>query len=126
MSSFNKTPPALDGSDAVFAPRDLPELVFQPAIESCAWFSFDDLCCVYGWSLLRELGAGEASDQLAPVDVRGAAPLTGAMQMASSLLLTCAALANGSAVCWGDNSYGQVGTGSSGGVQNLPVAVLGL
>jgi len=78
------------------------------------------------WGRGGFLGAGETSDQLAPVDVGGATPLTGAVQMASSLLLTCAALANGSAVCWGDNSYGQVGTGSSGSVQNLPVAVLGL
>lgn len=55
MSGFDRTPTALDGTHALFAPRDLPELVFQPVIQSCAWIHFDGLCCFEGWSLLREL-----------------------------------------------------------------------
>ncbi len=37
----------------------------------------------------------------------------------------CGLLANGSAVCWGNNSVGSLGNGSYGGWSNLPVLVAG-
>jgi alpha-tubulin suppressor-like RCC1 family protein len=40
-------------------------------------------------------------------------------------LKSCAVLTNGSAVCWGDNYYGTLGNGSSGGTSNIPVFVSG-
>lgn len=39
----------------VFAARELPDLVFQPAITTCAWVDFASLCTGDGWSLLSAL-----------------------------------------------------------------------
>ncbi|GAA0794253.1 RCC1 domain-containing protein [Spirilliplanes yamanashiensis] len=39
---------------------------------------------------------------------------------------TCAARVNGTVWCWGDNTWGQVGTGVAGGVQTTPRRVPGL
>ncbi len=36
---------------------------------------------------------------------------------------TCALLSDDSVMCWGDNTYGQMGLGSTGGSQPLPIAV---
>lgn len=79
------------------------------------------------WGDGQSLGAGELDgDQLAPLDVGGATPLTRVTQVDASSDLTCAALANGTAKCWGGNGHGQLGTGVTGGHAYLPVNVVGL
>lgn len=99
---------------------------------------YENMCAIRGnggvrcWGLGWSLGAGTDFDPitpyaLSPIDVGGATPLTHVTQVASSRDLTCAALANGTATCWGsDNTYGQLGNGTTGGHGYFPVAVVGL
>jgi alpha-tubulin suppressor-like RCC1 family protein len=48
-----------------------------------------------------------------------------ALQIASGLLHTCAVMSDGNVWCWGDNSHGQLGDGTTVGSSN-PVKVQGL
>ncbi|MDO9455164.1 RCC1 domain-containing protein, partial [Nocardioides sp.] len=71
-----------------------------------------------------QLGDGAAVVRLTPVTVSG---LTGATELAAGGLHTCALLGDASVRCWGDDTSGQLGTGSSSaGQANTPVAVVGL
>jgi alpha-tubulin suppressor-like RCC1 family protein/Ca2+-binding RTX toxin-like protein len=72
-----------------------------------------------------QLGNGGASSwppAWAPEDVVG---LTGAIAIATSGHHTCAILVEGSLRCWGANSYGQLGDGTTDD-RFTPVAVVGL
>jgi alpha-tubulin suppressor-like RCC1 family protein len=63
-----------------------------------------------------ELGDGNTNLSLNPVNVlntSGSGPLTGVAQVSTGNFFACARLTNGEAVCWGDNSYGQLGDGTS-------------
>lgn len=65
-------------------------------------------------------GAGMAADT--PVTVSG---LVDAVGVAAGLNHACALKQDGSAVCWGSNSAGQLGDGSTT-VHNTPTAVMGI
>src|SRR5689334_10531577 len=75
MSGFDRTPPTLNGLQVLFAPCELPELVFQPVIESCAWLYFDSLSCSEGWPLLRELARVHGDESVHVSCLEGDEPL---------------------------------------------------
>ncbi len=52
-------------------------------------------------------------------------PLGGVATLASDGAGYCAVLTAGGVDCWGDNTYGQVGNGTSGGLTDLPAPVEG-
>ena len=76
----------------------------------------------WGVNLAGQLGDGSAADQQdAPALVAGGTPF---VRVASGGDHTCALEANGTAWCWGDNTYGQLGDGGAA-ASNIPVAVAG-
>ncbi len=77
----------------------------------------------WGQNLFRQLGNGSAnaSSDL-PVTVSGLKFVTA---VAAGALHSLALLANGTAVAWGDNEFGQLGDGSTA-IASVPVPVSGL
>lgn len=73
--------------------------------------TIDGAAKCWGRNLLGQLGVGNTTNSPAPVDVVGLAGdvkyvITGASH-------SCAVMDNGSAKCWGANSYGQLGDNST-------------
>ena len=69
------------------------------------------------------LGDRTVRDRLTPVDVTGLD--SGATAIAAGTVHTCAVTSAGAAMCWGWNSYGQLGDGTSTS-SPTPVEVVGL
>jgi alpha-tubulin suppressor-like RCC1 family protein len=70
-----------------------------------------------------ELGNGSTTNSTSPVQVSG---LTGGVvAIGGGGASACATLFTGQVECWGDNSSGQLGDGSIGGISTTPVAVSG-
>lgn len=69
----------------------------------------------WGRNVKGALGSGTTGDADAPVDVvdLSGAPLSGGQHVSAGALHTCAALDGGKVMCWGDNSYGQIGDGTT-------------
>jgi len=67
-----KTETVQGKQSSLFAERDLPEHVFREVVVSCAWFSMDELCCVYGWTQLRALARqhGDSSVHMLGLDLQ--------------------------------------------------------
>lgn len=79
---------------------------------------------VWCWGF-NNFGLGDGSvSALVPVQVLP--PAFGAAGVAVGIYHTCAWSQSGQGYCWGYNQFGQLGTGSSGGSEALPVAVAGL
>jgi alpha-tubulin suppressor-like RCC1 family protein len=57
-----------------------------------------------------------------PIQVSGSVSFT---SIAAGRAHTCAVDTSGNVLCWGDNTFGQLGTGTSGGLQLTPVQVSG-
>jgi alpha-tubulin suppressor-like RCC1 family protein len=70
-----------------------------------------------------QLGNDSTTDSFVPVAVKGLS--SGVLALAAAADHTCAVTAVGGVVCWGDNSSGQLGDGSTKD-RHLPVAVQGL
>jgi alpha-tubulin suppressor-like RCC1 family protein len=68
---------------------------------------------VYAWGLNNsgQLGTGSTTSTAVPTQV--ALPSNTATSIAAGYLHSVAALSNGSAYAWGDNTYGQLGTGAA-------------
>jgi alpha-tubulin suppressor-like RCC1 family protein len=80
---------------------------------SCARKTDETLWC---WGMV--IGDGTTSTRVRPVRI---SPTTiGFTQLASRGSTSCAARADGSLACWGENKYGQLGPGVTGGTRLVP------
>jgi len=89
---------------------------------SCALTTGGAVWC-WGHNDAGQLGDGTTTDRTAPVAVSGLA--SGAVAVAAGGSHTCAVTASGGVLCWGRNTYGQIGDGTTTD-QIVPVAVSGL
>ena len=117
-----------DGSttDALI-PMDVINLAGVTAValgsgHSCALTTAGGVKC-WGSNVLGELGNGTTTGALIPVDVAGLG--NGVTAIASSETHTCAIASGGLAKCWGANTFGQLGNGTTPR-SSRPVDVAGL
>ena len=116
-----------DPPDAVTGPRGAT-LVATGEAHSC---TITTLGAVYCWG---DNAHGQLGDGNRPVDRGTAGPVrtTGALadkdivQLDAGGAHTCAVDVQGAVYCWGDNSHGQLGTGSADAGTDEPVEVGGL
>lgn len=87
---------------------------------ACALTAAGEVYC-WGDNTWGQLGDGGASDQAAPVAVAAPGGATWAWVSAGENH-TCGVTTEGVAFCWGDNHYGQLGTGTNVS-SNVPVKV---
>jgi alpha-tubulin suppressor-like RCC1 family protein len=78
----------------------------------------------WGNNVYRQLGAGSTASS-SNVPLQATDLLAGATAISSGERHSCAVV-SGAALCWGNNSFGQLGDGSVGFASNGPVAVTGL
>ena len=93
------------------------------AVHTCALTSDGGLYC-WGYNGAGQIGDGSTTDRNAPVAVATNGALAGktVVQIGAGGHKTCALTSDGSAYCWGDNLYGQVGDGTTT-ARTTPVAV---
>jgi len=89
---------------------------------SCALTSGGAVSC-WGWNFYGQLGDGTTTQRATPVTVTGLE--SGVVGVDAGGGSTCAVTNAGAALCWGGNSYGQLGDGSTTN-RLTPVAVGGL
>jgi alpha-tubulin suppressor-like RCC1 family protein len=92
---------------------------------TCAVTSSGGAIC-WGWNVRGQVGDGNSTTYpTAPVAVTG---LTGGVTaIAAGYTHTCALTTGGGVLCWGDDTYGELGNGTaSGSAVTTPVAVEGL
>ncbi|MDB4602745.1 hypothetical protein OAH71_02415 [Euryarchaeota archaeon] len=81
---------------------------------TCAHLDNDTVSC-WGWNDDSQIGDGTTIDRLNPVNI-----YTGYFRTVRDISVgwthTCALLDNGGIKCWGDDSAGQIGIGSTSGV----------
>jgi alpha-tubulin suppressor-like RCC1 family protein len=111
-----------------YAPLDTPGLSSVAAMGigtyfHCALTTAGVVKC-YGLNSSGQLGSGSLDDGFAPADVLNLGPST-ALSASQSGFFACAVTIAGAAKCWGSNSHGQLGNGSSDDA-SAPVAVKGL
>jgi alpha-tubulin suppressor-like RCC1 family protein len=91
---------------------------------TCALLSAGTIYC-WGYNGYGQLGPQGGPGGGTPVQLTGLPAGTKAIAVAAGELHACALLDNGTAYCWGDNQYGQLGpNGGSGG--GTPAQVTGL
>ena len=93
---------------------------------TCVVTSSAEATC-WGEGTSGQLGNGQAKLSAMPafvLDSTGKAPIAGVVALSAGSQDTCALTANGTAQCWGANSTGQLGKGSSEAQSNLPAPVL--
>lgn len=90
---------------------------------SCAFMQGGSIKC-WGAGTNGAVGDGAGLDRNAPVDV----PLAGSgnVDLRAGGQHTCVVTAGGTVKCWGDNSAGQLGDGTTAAVQLSPVTATGL
>ncbi len=91
---------------------------------TCAVASDGTAQC-WGENSSGELGDGTGVASSTPVDVASLTGINLVTSIDGGALSSCALVADGSLQCWGDNTYGQLGTGTNTSSLS-PVAVSGL
>jgi alpha-tubulin suppressor-like RCC1 family protein len=132
-------------TDVCVEPVPVPGLTGVTAISAgvyhtCALLSGGTVKC-WGEDFLGTLGngtmigAGDPTPVQVCADSTCASPLSGVTAISAGYSSTCALLTNGTVVCWGDNSHGELGDGTTTGPEmcdgslpcsTTPVAVTGL
>ena len=81
---------------------------------ACALLSAGTVRC-WGLNFAGQLGDGTTTSRSRPVFVRNTdnTPLSGVTQIVAGAISTCARLTTGQVRCWGDNSAGQLGDGTT-------------
>ncbi len=87
---------------------------------SCALTSAGAVKC-WGFNIFGQLGDGTSTDSNVPVDVSDLG--SGISAIAAGGIHSCALTSAGGAKCWGNNSGGQLGDGSSQPFSTVPVDV---
>jgi alpha-tubulin suppressor-like RCC1 family protein len=88
---------------------------------TCALLSTGGVKC-WGTNYYGQIGDGTSlTYRLTPVAVSGLS--SGVTQITAGYNHTCALLSTGGVKCWGGNSYGQIGDGTSGTNRLTPVSV---
>jgi alpha-tubulin suppressor-like RCC1 family protein len=91
--------------------------------DTCALLADRTVWCLGDNSRATQLGNGSTgSNSLVPVQVSG---LTDVIQITAGDYFACATKADGTAWCWGDNSFGSLGNGATVN-SSVPVQVSGL
>ncbi|MCH7488626.1 MAG: hypothetical protein IIB23_03255 [Chloroflexi bacterium] len=90
---------------------------------SCALTTAGGLMC-WGRNLNGQLGDATTTSRLTPTPVMGLASGVAAVETGSAH--TCALTAAGAAKCWGINTYGRLGNGTSGNTSTTMTDVIGL
>jgi alpha-tubulin suppressor-like RCC1 family protein len=89
-------------------------------LHTCARTAAGDVFC-WGSNGQGECGDGTTGgDKLTPVAVRG---LTGVEKLSLGDSFSCALVKDGSVWCWGENSWGQTGSGIESDEEPVPVRV---
>lgn len=89
---------------------------------TCALTKAGGVKC-WGWNRYGEVGDGTTEQRLEPVDVLGLSG--GVIALTAGFEHTCALTKQGGVKCWGDDQYGQLGTGNSANALR-PADVAGL
>jgi predicted outer membrane repeat protein len=89
---------------------------------ACALKETGGVMC-WGWNKDGQLGDGTTINRYTPVSVYGLSG--GVIAIAGGTTHTCVLKETGRVVCWGDNSYGELGDGTKE-MRTTPVEVLGL
>lgn len=103
-----------------YVPTDVPGLVGVSAVtagasHTCALKSSDGGVVCWGSNGVGQLGNGSGGSSSTPVAVVDGAssPITGAVAISAGLNHSCALFSNGGVKCWGWNTSGQLGDGST-------------
>jgi alpha-tubulin suppressor-like RCC1 family protein len=89
---------------------------------TCALLGGGDVQC-WGANGFGELGNGSTTSSKSPVQVSGLT--SGVQAISGGDASACAVLISSRVDCWGDNTDGELGTGSVGGQSDTPVMVQG-
>ena len=91
-------------------------------VHTCARLNTGNVRC-WGWNFYGQIGDGSTTDRYSPVFVRNAdnTPLGTVTSITGGSFHTCARLSTGAVRCWGFNTFGQLGDGTTIN-RNRPVA----
>lgn len=92
-----------------YGPNQPAAVVRSGVSHTCAVDTSGDIRC-WGEGTDGQLGNGGTSNSLLPVNVTLPTGAT-AIDVAPGIFHTCALMTNGSVMCWGDGTYGQLGVG---------------